>query len=156
MKTPRKKIMSLMLLGLAGGLLAGYAVKRALPPAAPPSPAMTVAAPQAQPVPAQNKAPLSSLAPAAKPVTVFAAEGPSKRLAKLQLDPPPQQEVHGVLPDVGIDPKHPPQWTKPLALAPKQVTPPNPFVEPPLAVDPERQPPAAGPRYSAGVFKEVP
>lgn len=155
MKKSRKKLLALLLLGVAVSLAVGYAVNRIAQPVTPRLPGASLAA-QAPKTPALNTTTRSSLAPEAKSVAVTAAEGPGKRLAKLQLEPLPQKGVKAVLPEVGIDPRHPPQWTKALALAPIQVTPPNPFEEPPMAVNPERQPPAPGPRYSAGEFKEVP
>jgi len=50
-----------------------------------------------------------------------------------QVAPPAKRVPPRAMPD----PTHPPQWTKPLAV-PTAPKPPDPFVPPPIAVDPER------------------
>lgn len=47
--------------------------------------------------------------------------------------PPARMVPPSLMPDAA----NPPQWTRPLAL-PSTPSPPNPFVPPPIAVDPER------------------
>lgn len=153
MKGSPDKLFILILLGIAMAVGVGYVLRLTLPA---PSPVPAAAPADRQIPPATNQAATSSLAPEPKQVQVSADEGPGKRLEALQLAPPPQKSVPAVLPKSGIDTKNPPQWTPTLALAPAQPTPPNPFTEPPMAVNPERQPPAPGPRHSAGVFHKVP
>ena len=53
----------------------------------------------------------------------------------LDLDPVPQPDV--VYPE-DFDPDNPPQWTKTLAKPKANPVPPDPFVTPPVKVDPRR------------------
>ena len=86
---------------------------------------------------------------------VTAEENPVVRLKKMNLGKTPQEKMERVLPKSEIDPKKPPQWTKVIARPAVPGEPPDPFVAPPIKVDPKRTPQPEVPRHSAGVYTET-
>lgn len=85
---------------------------------------------------------------------VTAEENPVVRLEKMNLGKTPQEKMERVLPKSEIDPKKPPQWTKVIARPAVPGEPQDPFVAPPIKVDPKRTPQPEVPRHSAGVYEE--
>jgi hypothetical protein len=76
-------------------------------------------------------APLTDLAPRPTRTPLFVEQAP-------QRSPPPQLvKARWVAPQKMPDPAHPPTWTRVLA-APPAPEPPDPFIDPPMAVDPNR------------------
>lgn len=92
------------------------------------------------PKPREVAQPLTDVAAKAPAIDVDPSEAPERRLARLA---PSSQAVRPAVPPAEMpDPARPPQWTKTLA-APGPPQPPDPFVPPPIAVDPDRgRPPA--------------
>jgi hypothetical protein len=79
--------------------------------------------------------PLTDVAARPPVVGVDPSESPEKRLARL--GPASQPAKAATPPREMPDPSRPPQWTEPLAT-PGTPQPPDPFVPPPIAVDPNR------------------
>jgi len=101
--------------------------------------------PQKPEPPAKPAEPLTDVAPPPPLVDVRADEGPQARLERLGLNTLPQTARERQLPQDVMDLANPPQWTETLAAPPEQPVPPDPFQEPPIAVNPERGQPADAP-----------
>ena len=87
----------------------------------------------------KNRAPLplTAVAPPQRAIKVSANEHPYQRLAAERVPAPPQYLQKRILPAVMSTTK-PPRWNKTLATPDPRPAPPNPFQEPPIAVNPER------------------
>jgi len=70
-------------------------------------------------------------------------EAVDPELEDQRLEPAPLEEPDVVLPEDVEAVFHPPQWTETLSLPALDLVPPDPFVEPEIAVDPSRKPPSA-------------
>lgn len=81
----------------------------------------------------------SESTPAPRPAPqMVPGEGPGARLERLGLTPEPRVNQQR-LPTPTIDLSSPPQWTEPLALPEADPTPPDPYTEPPMVVDPHKR-----------------
>ena len=88
----------------------------------------------------ENDTPLSSIDSPPSDGGVSAEEHPSKRFVRMNLPEPPQYELQRSLPTGITDPSNPPEWTKTISSPPANTERPDPFMEPPIKVDPRRNP----------------